>query len=66
MSITFCDFLAAMASSAHVIEGEISVGTQHHFYMETNVCISVVMARFRVDQSSKIWIIITFLKLSLI
>ena len=27
----------AMASSAHVITGEIALGTQHHFHMETHV-----------------------------
>ena len=30
-------FIGAMKSSAHVISGDISLGTQHHFHMETHV-----------------------------
>ena len=34
----FISHTAAIASSAHVIHGEISCGSQFHFSMETQVC----------------------------
>ncbi|CAB4021615.1 xanthine dehydrogenase oxidase-like, partial [Paramuricea clavata] len=37
----FGDPDGAMASSAHVISGEISLGTQHHIHMETHACLCI-------------------------
>jgi hypothetical protein len=36
-----------MASSAHVISGEISLGTQHHIHMETHVCTLFILFKLR-------------------
>ncbi|KAK3726979.1 hypothetical protein QZH41_014709, partial [Actinostola sp. cb2023] len=33
------DAEGAIKGSSHVIEGEISMGTQHHFYMENQICL---------------------------
>jgi xanthine dehydrogenase molybdopterin-binding subunit B len=41
-NVSINDFTGAMASSAQVISGEISLGTQHHFHMETHVSIGFV------------------------
>ncbi|XP_028395681.1 xanthine dehydrogenase-like [Dendronephthya gigantea] len=38
---TFGDVDGAMASSTHIVSGEISVGTQHHFHMETHTCLCI-------------------------
>ncbi|XP_028415709.1 xanthine dehydrogenase-like [Dendronephthya gigantea] len=32
---------AFMAASAHVISGEIRLGTQHHLHMETHICLCI-------------------------
>ncbi|XP_028411467.1 xanthine dehydrogenase/oxidase-like [Dendronephthya gigantea] len=38
---TFGDIDGAMASSTHIITGEISLGTQHHIHMETHTCLCI-------------------------
>ncbi|XP_020903902.1 xanthine dehydrogenase isoform X2 [Exaiptasia diaphana] len=35
------DAKGAIKASSHVIKGEISMGTQHHFYMENQVCLCI-------------------------
>ncbi|XP_028399776.1 xanthine dehydrogenase/oxidase-like isoform X2 [Dendronephthya gigantea] len=41
LSKVYGDPDGAMASSAHVINGEIKLGTQHHFHMETHTCLCI-------------------------
>ena len=33
--------LAAITNSDHIISGEISCGSQYHFYMETHACLCI-------------------------
>ena len=35
------DVEAAMAGADHVLEGEMRVGGQEHFYLETQACLAV-------------------------
>ena len=34
-------FAAAIASSDHVISGQIVIGSQYHFHLETHACLCV-------------------------
>lgn len=41
MTITKGDLEQALAKSEHIIEGEIRMGGQEHFYLETNAGIAI-------------------------
>ncbi len=45
-TLTRGDVEAALASADHVLEGEMRIGGQEHFYLETNATIAVPKGAF--------------------